>query len=169
VKRRQLEQHLSAQGARKLDEGGNHTRWIVPSGKRSAAPRHRDIDHRLARAICKQLAVGPCGRDERPPSPGIHPTRRLKAGRNGRAARFAVMRTSDPDSTLRVRARATGGSDAQVLTLAAQQVAGGVNAALLVPAPPPVVVPPAPVANNEVAAPIVIGEPVKSKKQKKSR
>jgi hypothetical protein len=53
-------------------------------------------------------------------------------------------------------------TDAQVLTLAGQQVAGGVNAALLVPAPPPVVVPPAPVANSVVAAPTVIGEPNKS-------
>jgi predicted RNA binding protein YcfA (HicA-like mRNA interferase family) len=59
VKRRQLERHLSAQGAHKLDEGGNHTRWVGPSGKRSAVPRHREIDHRLARAICKQLAVEP--------------------------------------------------------------------------------------------------------------
>jgi mRNA interferase HicA len=59
VKRRQLEQHLASEGARKLDEGGNHTRWIGPTGKRSAVPRHREIDHRLARAICKQLGVRP--------------------------------------------------------------------------------------------------------------
>jgi predicted RNA binding protein YcfA (HicA-like mRNA interferase family) len=57
VKRRQLEQHLIAEGARKIDEGGNHTRWIGPTGRRSVVPRHREIDHRLARAICKQLDV----------------------------------------------------------------------------------------------------------------
>jgi hypothetical protein len=59
VKRRQLEQHLGAQGARKLDEGGNHTRWVGPTGRRSAVPRHREIDHRLAREICKQLGISP--------------------------------------------------------------------------------------------------------------
>ena len=59
MKRRQLEQHLSAEGARKLDEGGNHARWVGPSGKRSAIPRHREIDPHLARAICKQLAIKP--------------------------------------------------------------------------------------------------------------
>ncbi|MBS1885665.1 MAG: type II toxin-antitoxin system HicA family toxin [Actinobacteria bacterium] len=61
MKRRQLEQHLKTEGARKLDEGGNHTRWVGPSGRRSAVPRHREIDHRLARAICRQLGIGPPG------------------------------------------------------------------------------------------------------------
>ncbi len=57
MKRRQLEAHLSAEGARKIDEGGNHTRWIGPTGRRSVVPRHREIDPRLARAICKQLDI----------------------------------------------------------------------------------------------------------------
>jgi len=57
VKRRRLEQHLRAQGCRKLDEGGNHTRWVAASGSRSAVPRHRQIDWKLAREICKQLGV----------------------------------------------------------------------------------------------------------------
>lgn len=59
MKRRALERHLREGGARKLDEGANHSRWVGPGGKRSAVPRHREIDFRLARAICKQLAVPP--------------------------------------------------------------------------------------------------------------
>ena len=57
MKRRTLEQHLGAYGCRRLEEGGNHTRWIAPNGSRSTMPRHREIDHRLARDICKQLEV----------------------------------------------------------------------------------------------------------------
>ena len=57
MKRRQLEQHLSAEGARKLDEGGNHSRWVGPTGNRSVVPRHREIDPYLVRAICKQLEI----------------------------------------------------------------------------------------------------------------
>jgi hypothetical protein len=59
LKLRDLEGHLRAYGCRKLDEGGNHTRWLGPRGKRSVVPRHREIDHRLARDICRQLRVPP--------------------------------------------------------------------------------------------------------------
>jgi mRNA interferase HicA len=59
VKRRALERHLRSEGARLIDEGGNHSRWVGPTGKRSAVPRHREIDHRLARAICTQLGISP--------------------------------------------------------------------------------------------------------------
>lgn len=57
MKRRQLERHLRKQACHKLDEGGNHTRWVGPGGARSAVPRHREIDYRVAREICKQLRV----------------------------------------------------------------------------------------------------------------
>jgi mRNA interferase HicA len=57
VKRRELERHLRKHGCRKLDEGGNHARWVGASGSRSAVPRHREIDWKLAREICKQLGV----------------------------------------------------------------------------------------------------------------
>lgn len=57
MKRRRLEKHLRAQGCRKLDEGGNHTRWVAASGERSAVPRHREIDWKLVRSICQQLGV----------------------------------------------------------------------------------------------------------------
>ncbi|MGZ5413336.1 MAG: hypothetical protein ACXWHH_12695 [Solirubrobacterales bacterium] len=43
-----------------MDEGGNHSRWAGPADKqRSAVPRHREIDYRLARTICKQLGIPP--------------------------------------------------------------------------------------------------------------
>lgn len=43
-----------------VDEGGRHTKWAAPKGlRRSAVPRHREIDFALARAICKQLGVPP--------------------------------------------------------------------------------------------------------------
>jgi predicted RNA binding protein YcfA (HicA-like mRNA interferase family) len=57
VKRRGLERHLRAQGCRKVDEGGKHTRWAGPAGARSAVPRHREIDWRLAKKICRQLGI----------------------------------------------------------------------------------------------------------------
>jgi predicted RNA binding protein YcfA (HicA-like mRNA interferase family) len=60
MKRRDLERHLRDHGCREIDEGGNHTRWAAATGKRrSAVPRHREVDYRLARSICKQLGVPP--------------------------------------------------------------------------------------------------------------
>jgi hypothetical protein len=59
VKRRQLERHVRAHGARPIDEGGNHTRWGGPKGERSAIPRHNELGYGLARDICKQLGVPP--------------------------------------------------------------------------------------------------------------
>jgi hypothetical protein len=44
---------LRQHGCRKLDEGGNHTRWVSQAGPRSAMPRHSEIDWKLVRAICK--------------------------------------------------------------------------------------------------------------------
>ncbi len=57
MKRRDLERHLREQGARKLDEGGNHSRWVGADGSRSTVPRHREIHYPLARSICRQLGV----------------------------------------------------------------------------------------------------------------
>jgi predicted RNA binding protein YcfA (HicA-like mRNA interferase family) len=60
LKRRDLERHLREHGCHLIDEGGNHTRWGGPANKqRSAVPRHREIDYRLARTICKQLGIPP--------------------------------------------------------------------------------------------------------------
>jgi mRNA interferase HicA len=59
LKRRELERHLREHGCRLIDQGGRHTRWAGPTGRRSAVPRHREIDFGLARAICKQLGIPP--------------------------------------------------------------------------------------------------------------
>lgn len=59
MKLRELERHLIAHGCGQIDQGGSHTRWAGPRGARSVVPRHREIDHLLARKICKQLDVPP--------------------------------------------------------------------------------------------------------------
>jgi mRNA interferase HicA len=59
VKRRDLERHLRAHGCQLIDEGANHTRWGGPEASRSVMPRHREIDFRLARKICKDPKVPP--------------------------------------------------------------------------------------------------------------
>jgi len=59
MKLRDLERHLRAHGCRQIDEGSNHTRWEGPDGTRSVVPRHREIDHALARKICNQLGAPP--------------------------------------------------------------------------------------------------------------
>jgi hypothetical protein len=60
LKRREFERHLRTHGCRKVDEGAGHTKWAPSSGgRRSVVPRHREIDFRLARAICRQLGVPP--------------------------------------------------------------------------------------------------------------
>jgi predicted RNA binding protein YcfA (HicA-like mRNA interferase family) len=60
VKRRNLERHLSVHGARKVGEGGRHTKWRSGDGTRTTAvPRHNEIGPGLVRAICKQLEIPP--------------------------------------------------------------------------------------------------------------
>jgi hypothetical protein len=60
VKRRDLERHLREHGCRLVDEGSRHSKWAGARGnRRTAVPRHREIDFGLARAICKQLDVPP--------------------------------------------------------------------------------------------------------------
>jgi len=63
VKRRDLERHLRSHGARLLREGGDHSYWGFDPSRSTALPRHREIDYRLARTICKQLDLPP------PPGP----------------------------------------------------------------------------------------------------
>jgi predicted RNA binding protein YcfA (HicA-like mRNA interferase family) len=58
VKLRDLERHLSAHGARKVAEGGKHTKWRSGDGVRATAvPRHNEIGPGLVRAICRQLDI----------------------------------------------------------------------------------------------------------------
>ena len=58
MKRRELLRHLQQHGCTLLREGGNDSWWINPEKKRrSAIPRHSEIDDYLERKICKDLDV----------------------------------------------------------------------------------------------------------------
>lgn len=58
MKRRKLVRHLRKHDCALLREGGRHSWWHNPSSnRRSAIPRHAEIDDRLARKICKDLDV----------------------------------------------------------------------------------------------------------------
>jgi predicted RNA binding protein YcfA (HicA-like mRNA interferase family) len=58
VKLRDLERHLTAHGARKVAEGGKHTKWRSANDTRATAvPRHNEIGAGLMRAICRQLNI----------------------------------------------------------------------------------------------------------------
>ena len=59
MKRRDLERHLRARGARLLREGGNHSFWGFDAERSTAVPRHREIDFRLARKICTDIEIPP--------------------------------------------------------------------------------------------------------------
>ena len=58
MKRRDLLRHLSLHGCELLREGGRHSWWRhAITNKRSAVPRHNEIDDHLARKICRDLGV----------------------------------------------------------------------------------------------------------------
>lgn len=57
MKLRDLERHLLEQGARRVGEGANHTKWRGPAGAPSVVPRHREIDFRLVRKVCRDLNI----------------------------------------------------------------------------------------------------------------
>lgn len=58
MKLRDLERHLTTHGARKVAEGGRHTKWRSEDATRATAvPRHSEIGPGLVRAICKQLGI----------------------------------------------------------------------------------------------------------------
>jgi mRNA interferase HicA len=58
MKRRDLLQHLTMHGCSLLREGGSHSWWQNPTlNKRSAVPRHNEINDYLAKKICKDLGV----------------------------------------------------------------------------------------------------------------
>lgn len=58
MKRGDLLRHPHAPGCELLREGGRHSWWHNPSlNKRSAVPRHNEIDDDLARKICKDLGI----------------------------------------------------------------------------------------------------------------
>jgi mRNA interferase HicA len=58
MKRVALLKHLQKSGCMLLREGGKHSWWHNPaSNKRSAVPRHNEINDQLAKKICKDLGV----------------------------------------------------------------------------------------------------------------
>ena len=58
MKRRDLLAHLQAHGCTLLREGGSHSWWSHSvSDRRSAVPRHNEINNHLARKICRDLGV----------------------------------------------------------------------------------------------------------------
>jgi len=58
VKRRELVRWLTAHGCQLLREGSRHSWWINrQSNRRSAVPRHSEIDEHLAKKICRDLGV----------------------------------------------------------------------------------------------------------------
>ena len=58
MKRRELLRHLGEQGCVLLREGGRHSWWHNPQlNRRSAVPRHNEINDHLARKICRDLGI----------------------------------------------------------------------------------------------------------------
>ncbi len=58
MKREKFLKHLRKCGCELLREGGCHSWWHHPqSNKRSAVPRHNEIDDHLAQKICKDLGI----------------------------------------------------------------------------------------------------------------
>ncbi len=60
MKRRDLLRHLTRQGCSVLREGARHSWWHNPAlNRRSALPRHSEINDHLARNICSDLGIPP--------------------------------------------------------------------------------------------------------------
>jgi mRNA interferase HicA len=58
MKRRDLLAFLLAHGCVLLREGGSHSWWgHAISGKRSAVPRHTEVNNHLVRKICRDLGI----------------------------------------------------------------------------------------------------------------
>jgi mRNA interferase HicA len=58
MKRRDLLAHLTNHGCFLLREGARHSWWHNPTlNKRSAVPRHTEVNNHLARKVCRDLGV----------------------------------------------------------------------------------------------------------------
>jgi mRNA interferase HicA len=58
MKRRDLIRYLEKHGCVLLREGGSHSWWINPAqNRRSAVPRHSEINDKLIIKICKDLGI----------------------------------------------------------------------------------------------------------------
>jgi mRNA interferase HicA len=60
MKRQEFIKHLRKHGCELLREGSKHSWWINPfQNRRSAVPRHTEINDNLAKKICKDLGIEP--------------------------------------------------------------------------------------------------------------
>jgi mRNA interferase HicA len=58
MKRRMLISHLLQHGCELVREGGNHSWWrLRATTRRSAVPRHAEVDDLLVKKICKDLGI----------------------------------------------------------------------------------------------------------------
>ncbi len=58
MKRRKFVRHLNKHGCELLREGGSHSWWHNPElNRRSAVPRHNEINDILVNKICKDLGI----------------------------------------------------------------------------------------------------------------
>ena len=58
MKRKELIKHIRKNGCEFLREGGNHTVYVNRlKMKVSSVPRHREVDNKLCRKICKDLEI----------------------------------------------------------------------------------------------------------------
>jgi mRNA interferase HicA len=62
LKRRDLIQHLEAQGCELHREGGRHSVYIHRNARKATTvPRHREINDFLVRKICRDLEISQPG------------------------------------------------------------------------------------------------------------
>jgi mRNA interferase HicA len=60
MKRKRLLQHRTDQGCKLVREGGRHSWWEnTAANRRSAIPRHSEINEILVKKICKDLGAEP--------------------------------------------------------------------------------------------------------------
>lgn len=60
MKRRQLLNHLKANGCEFLREGSRHTMYVNrPAARSTAVPRHNEITNNMAKKICRDLGIPP--------------------------------------------------------------------------------------------------------------
>ncbi|MES2657521.1 MAG: type II toxin-antitoxin system HicA family toxin [Verrucomicrobiota bacterium] len=58
MKRRALIGYLAKEGCELVREGGNHSWWRNrASNRRSAVPRHTEVNDLLVKKICKDLGI----------------------------------------------------------------------------------------------------------------
>ena len=60
MKRKNLIRYLNSHGCELLREGAKHSWWHNPAlNRRSAVPRHMEVNDNLVKKICKDLGIPP--------------------------------------------------------------------------------------------------------------